>query len=128
MINRIFKFFDRLEDRVRGMLSRRPIIYGLIVGIAIVLFWRGVWESSDLLGMHPFISLIVGLIGLLITGVLVSSFIGTRLIISGLRGEKKLEEQTVEEIEKEEATLNKIYRKLDKIETEVKEIQDQDKK
>jgi len=127
MISKIFNFFDKLEDRIRGKLSRHPIPYGIISGIAVVLFWRGVWEGSDLLGMHPFVSLLVGLIGLLATGVLVSEFIGKSLIISGLKGEKKIEEREIKDIEQEEAVLDKIYRKLDKIETEVQGIKDQQK-
>jgi hypothetical protein len=115
----IVLFFDRLEDRVRGYLSRYPIVYGIVAGVAVVLFWRGVWEMSDRLYLHPLASLLLGLGGLLATGVLVSSFIGTRLIISGLKGEKKLEEQTAEEIAAEEGKLDKIYRKLDKIEAEI---------
>lgn len=118
----MFRFFDRLEDRVRGLLSRYPLIYGIIAGVAVVLFWRGVWETSDLLSVHPVASLLIGLGGLLATGVLVSSFIGTRLIISGLKGDKKLEEQTIDEITQEEEKLDKIYNKLEKIETELEEL------
>lgn len=33
----ITKFFDRLEDVVRHRLSRYPIIYAFIAGLAIVL-------------------------------------------------------------------------------------------
>lgn len=127
MLKNVIKYFDKLEDRVRGKLSRHPIVYGIVAGVAVVLFWRGVWEMSDLLYIHPFVSLLIGLVGLLMTGVLVSSFIGTRLIISGLTGEKKFEEKTVEEIAQEEQTLNKIYRKLDQIETEVTEIRENER-
>jgi hypothetical protein len=119
---KILRFFDRLEDRIRGRLSRHPLIYGLIAGVFVILFWRGVWEMSDQLSIHPLASLLVGLAGLLLTGVLVSSFIGTRLIISGLKGEKKIEEKTFEEISREEQVLDTINRKLDAIQAEVTDI------
>ena len=91
MIKHIIKFFDKLEDKVRGGLSRNPIIYTLIGGIAIVLFWRGVWLTADL---FPFltgpVSVVVSVSILLITGLFVSFFIGDQVIISGIKKEKKL--------------------------------------
>ena len=44
---KIIKFFDKLEDVIRGHLSRFPILYGMLAGIGIVLFWRGVWHTAD---------------------------------------------------------------------------------
>jgi hypothetical protein len=46
-MNKIVRYFDKLEDRIRGRLSRYPIIYSIIGGTAIVLFWRGVWVTAD---------------------------------------------------------------------------------
>ncbi|HEX3095760.1 MAG TPA: hypothetical protein VHQ20_01430, partial [Patescibacteria group bacterium] len=107
----IIKFFDKLEDGVRGFLSRRTIGYAFLTGIGIVLFWRGVWHTADLF-THLYtnyipgigidlqgavwwdgpLSFVVGSIVLLISGTFVSEFIGNEIIISGLRGEKKLTE------------------------------------
>ena len=36
---------------MRGFLSHYPMIYALVGGVGIVSFWRGVWETSDLLGI-----------------------------------------------------------------------------
>jgi hypothetical protein len=47
MWHQIYHYFDKLEDRIRGRLSRYPIFYSLIGGTAIVLFWRGVWITAD---------------------------------------------------------------------------------
>lgn len=127
MIKKLQKFFDRLEDKIRKSLSASPLVYALIAGTAVVLFWRGIWETSDLIGLHPIASLIIGTLVLLLSGVFVSAFIGNKIIISGLRGEKKIEEKTIEEIESEEETLNKIYRKLEKIDEEVLEIKEKKK-
>lgn len=130
MIKRIVHFFDRLEDKIRGKLSHYPILYALVGGVGIVLFWRGIWHTVDefLLWSGP-TSLIIGSVILLITGVFVSSFVGTRLIISGIKGEKTIVEKSSEEIKNEESEIKKVENKLNKIESEILEIKSEiDKK
>ncbi len=120
----IVKFFDKLEDKVRRKLSHYPIIYAFIGGIGVVLFWRGVWHTADDINIASVSSLIIGSIILLMTGIFVSAFVGNRLIISGLIGEKKLTEKEQSEIETEEIqiknlqnTLVRLEKKLDHMET-----------
>ena len=84
--------------------------------MGIVSFWRGVWETSDIIGIPPQASLLFGFLVLLAIGVLVTEFLGNRLIISGLRGEKKLEEKTLKEIEEEELSLSSLKDKINRIE------------
>ncbi len=141
MIKKVVRFFDRLEDRVRGKLSHYPIVYAFIGGIGVVLFWRGVWHTADIashylinspsiLTSHDMIdgplSFIVGTIILLMTGIFVSAFVGNKLIISGLVGEKKLTEKQEDEIETEEdqiknlqTTLHRLEQKLDHIDNDI---------
>lgn len=123
MVKKVVRFFDRLEDRVRMFLSKRPILYTLIGGFAIVLFWRGVWITADEV---PFlngpVSIIVSTIVLLLTGLFVSFFIGDRVILSGLKGEKKLAEKTASELKTEAEILNEIKEEVDEIEDELEEI------
>jgi hypothetical protein len=130
LAKKIIKFFDRLEDKVRGKLSHYPIVYALIGGVGIVLFWRGVWHTADDINMGSTISLILGTSILLLTGVFVSQFIGNRLIISGLVGEKKISEKAEEEIETEEtqirnlqSTLNRVEKKISDLEEEIEKKQ-----
>lgn len=124
--HRIYHFFDKAEDKVRGRLSRTPIIYAFIGGVGIVLFWRGVWLTADILipmslrpgsSWYPHdpvqiwdgpITIIVSAVLLLMTGLFVSNFIGNEILISGLRGEKKVTEKTEEELETEEAELRRV--------------------
>lgn len=137
MIEKIFKYFDKLEDKTRAKLSRKPLLYAFIGGIGLVLFWRGVWHTTDFLTayfigelevvtLHDITdgpaSFALGTIILLITGVYVSAFIGNRLIISGLSGEKKLAEKTEEEILNEGDELKTIKEALDHLEKDVHEI------
>lgn len=126
MLKKILKFFDKLEDKTRGKLSHYPVLYAILGGIGIVLFWRGVWHIADDINLSSGISLIVGTVILLTTGVFVSTFIGSRLIISGLIGEKKITEKEEAEIETEEIqlknlqkTLNRLEKKLEHIDQEV---------
>ncbi len=115
-------FFDKIEDKIRGLLSRHPIMYATVAGVAVVSFWRGVWETSDILGIPPQASLVGGFVVLLLIGILVTEFIGNRIIISGLKGEKKLEEKTLDEIEGEETFLRELSKKVDKMEKMVEDI------
>lgn len=134
---RILRFFDKLEDRVRETLSRTPIIYGIIGGVAVVMFWRGVWHFADLIenGGSVFAPLftapastIISAVVLLLTGLFVSFFIGDRIILSGLKHEKKIEEKTEKEVREESVILLDLFQKLERIEREVHEVRDALKK
>lgn len=113
---KITRFFDRLEDKIRAALSKYPILYATIGGVALISFWRGVWEGSDLLQIHPLTSLIVGIVLMLGIGILVTNFLGARILLSGLTGKKKLEEKTIEEIQGEEVLLSELEEKVNHIE------------
>jgi len=129
----MFNFFDKLEDRVRVKLSRFPIVYGIIAGTFIVLFWRGVWHTADILenlggvwaivfsgpGMY-FFSLFI----LLMSGLLVSSFIGNHIIISGIKKEKKVIDKTETELASDSDKLVEIESKLQDMNKVLGEIKD----
>lgn len=123
MIKKIIKFFDKLEDKIRIILSRYVIIYALIGGVAIVLFWRGIWKLAD---EFPFmtgpVSIIISTAILLLSGLFVSFFITDRIILSGLKQEKKLAEKTEEEIKTDIEITAKVLTKLEKIEKDIEEI------
>jgi hypothetical protein len=120
---KVVKFFDRLEDKIRAKLSHYPILYAVLGGVGIVLFWRGVWHTADELKLGSLISFFLGTVILLLTGVFVSQFIGNRLIISGLIGEKKLSEKEVAEIETEETQLQNLQKTLNRVETKLDELE-----
>ncbi len=144
----IYKFFDKLEDKIRGKLSHYPILYALIGGVGIVIFWRGVWHTADFftevifsyqldgsvdLGSLPWwdgpLSLLIGSVLLLSTGLFVFDFIGTESIISGLKGEKKLAEKTEEEIKVETGAIKEIKEEVKEISRRLDNLaEDLDKK
>lgn len=68
----------------------------------------------------PHLVLIFGFLVLLFVGIFVTEFIGNRIIISDLKGEKKLEEKTLEEIETEDKLLHNLEKKIDRIEALLK--------
>lgn len=126
MIKKAEKIFDKLLYSIRKKLSQYPILYAFIGGVGLVLFWRGVWHVADDIYISSLASLIIGTTIMLLTGIFVSEFIGNRLIISGLVGEKEFEEKTEGEIQTEEMqiknlqnTLNRLEKKLDHIDQEV---------
>jgi hypothetical protein len=121
-MNRILFFFDKLEDKIRGVLSRYPIVYATLGGIAIVLFWRGVWVIADDINLSGVHSLIVAMIILLTTGLFVSFFIGDNFLLAGLRQEKKLTEKNMEEVRREGVKLSEIKLELDEIKKELHDL------
>lgn len=137
MKKNILSFFDRLEDRTRAKLSHTPLLYAFLAGIGVVLFWRGVWHTTDFLtayilgksGLTFFdavdgpLSFALGTMMLLVTGVYVSAFIGNRLLMTGLSGEKKLAEKTEEELSSEEDEIKKIQKTLDKVEEKINKME-----
>ena len=137
----VLHFFDKLEDRVRGNLSRVPIVYAFIAGVGMVLFWRGVWHTADALSLifsdpseayysltsaqlldGP-ISILASMLLLLLTGLFVSTFIGNEIIISGLRGEKRIAEKTEGEVRTEVGAIARIERELRTISERLEKIE-----
>ena len=123
MIKATMKFFDKLEDGVRAWLSRYPLLYGLVGGVAIVLFWRGVWHTADQFSFMtgPTSLLISGLV-LLLTGLFVSFFVGENIILTGLKHEKKLVEKEEAEIKTEGDDIVEIKLAMKELKKDLEEI------
>ena len=133
LFKQVIVFFDKLEDNIRGHLSRYPIVYTIIGGVAIVLFWRGVWHTADILQgkggwlgwlFYEPTSLIIVTVILLATGLFVSYFIGDTILMSGLKGDKKLAERTEREVKEEEGKIVELRTTVKEMKKEVDEIRD----
>ncbi len=131
MFKGIVRFFDKLEDKVRVRLSHRSIVYAFIGGMVTVLFWRGIWHTADILMtkggfwgwfFYEPVTIIWTSIILLMTGLFVSNFIGERVIISGLKNEKKVSDKTEQEVDKEEDEIKTMRAKINQISKDVEEI------
>lgn len=123
MVKKVVAYFDKLEDHIRISLSHRPILYAFIGGVGIILFWKGVWETAELFPVlfgPP--SAILGVLILLITGLMVSFFIGDSIILSGFRREKKLVEKTEDEVRSEKETIEEVMAELAEIEHDLSDI------
>jgi hypothetical protein len=126
------RFFDKVEDYARTHLSKHPIPYSIIGGVGVVLFWRGVWESADLLMrlgvpflswfFYPPVQVILATSLLMLTGLMVSVFIGDRILLSGLRHEKKIEEKTEELVAEEVIRLSHIRDEIRALRKEIEEL------
>ena len=132
--NSIVRYFDQLEDKFRARLSHRSIIYALVGGICTVLFWRGIWHTGDILMnkggflgwlFYEPITILWTSIVLLMTGLFVSNFIGERIVISGLKKEKKITDKTEEEVQQEENEIARLEKKLDLIVKDIASIKDE---
>lgn len=123
LIKKVVKFFDKLEDKIRGLLSHYPILYGFFGGIGVVLFWRGVWHISDDLNLGNIASFVLGSLILLVTGVFVSTFIGNKVIISGLKGERKMEEKETKEIQTEIKDIEELQDTLKNVEKKISNLE-----
>ena len=138
----IYRFFDKLEDKIRAKLSHYPILYAFLGGVGIVIFWRGVWHTADFvtevitsfqynttidLGVLPWwdgpLSILIGSVLLLSTGLFVFGFIGSEVIITGLKGEKKLAEKTEEEVRIETGVIKDIKEEVKNISYRLDEIE-----
>ncbi len=119
----LFKFFDKLEDKIRSRLSRRPVLYALIGSIGIVLIWRGIWMIADDLNMPGWFSVLFGIAITMATGLFVSFFVGDRIIISGIKEEKRIAEETEEEIKKEGVVLAEIHKDVKEIKRQLAETE-----
>jgi len=137
----IYRFFDKLEDEIRARLSHYPVLYAFLGGIGLVIFWRGVWHTTDFLmevvlsysqntSMNlesmPWwdgpLSMLIGGLLLLSTGLFVFGFIGNEMIVSGLKREKKLTEKTEEEVKIETGIISEIKKEVSGISKDLAEI------
>jgi len=135
----VYDWCDKLEDHVRGFLSHYPIIYAMVGATGVVIFWRGVWHTADfLMGSWTVVnagvssvdlnlgvwwdgplSILIGAVILLMTGVFVSNFIGNEILISGLKGEKKMTEKTEKEVRTEEERLDSVRSQINSINSQM---------
>lgn len=129
-------YMKKLLARLHIYLSHHTFLYALITGIGVVLFWRGVWHSVDLihiyfqgpldLDMHPWwdgpLSFIVGCLVLYISRAFVSSFIGNELILTGLRTEKKLAQKTESDLKVEVTAISDIKEEINAIAQKLEDL------
>jgi cell division protein FtsB len=133
LFRKVLDFFDKLEDKIRGHLSKYPIAYTLIGGTAMILFWRGVWHTADILQaqggflgwlFYEPINMVIVTAILLATGLFVSYFIGDTILISGLKHEKKTTDKTEKEVQEEEQKIKELRTTIKDMKKEVDEIKD----
>ena len=48
LFRKVFKFFDRTEDKTRSKLSKYPVLYAIIGAVGLVLFVAGSLDGGGL--------------------------------------------------------------------------------
>ncbi len=124
IIQKTFSYLSKKENGLREYLRKRPILFTLIGGIAVVLFWRGVWHTAD---MIPFlngpVSIIISIIILLVTGLFVFSFfMGDVFTLPSQKKEEKLVQKTQSEVKKEGEQILEMKETLAEIRREIEHI------
>jgi len=120
IIDEIYKLLNHWGTKFRHKLSHWPLLYAFIGSIGVVLIWRGVWAIADDMNMSGFMSLALGVFISISSGLFVSFFVGDKIIIAGIKNEKRIDEKNEEEIKQEEETLIKIEKDLKVIKEELK--------
>jgi hypothetical protein len=137
-MKKVLRFFDKMEDKARGYMSRRVFVYALVGGALHVLFWRGIWHTSDFIMsgnwhlnetrnfwgwlLYEPITLIWTTSALILIGLFVSIFIGDSIIMSGIKNTKKITEKTEKEISEEENNLKSLSIKIVDMSKDIEEI------
>ncbi len=105
----------------------------MIGAVAIVLFWRGVWHTADILQakggwlgwvFYEPTNLVIVLVILLATGLFVSYFIGDTILLSGLKKEKKVAERTEREVKEEDEKISELRTTIKEMKKEVDQIKE----
>ncbi len=132
----------RFSSQIKTWLSHHPLLYALIGGVGVVLFWRGVWHFMDYLMLlaqsstaHTSIdltanlwwdgplSLVIGSFILLSTSAFVFSLIGNEIIISGLQAEKRQLAKTGGIIHSESQEIDELRQAFSNISTKLQHLE-----
>ena len=118
--------FLKLESKARTYFEHSPFIHAFLAGVGMILFWRGVWEVADQIGIHYGWSIFWGILILFAIGLFVHTFVGNEIIIKNIETERKLDQKTEKDVLKvgeevigEEVTLKYIAESLKLIESKI---------
>jgi len=117
-----------LEDKIRHWLSHWPILYALVGILGIVLIWRGIWHLADNVNLNSGLSIFIGAVILLLSGLLVAIAIGDEVLISAWRGRRKVTEINLEEAMTLADKVDEIKKLLGNIERQLGAIEKGEKK
>ena len=80
---------------------------------------------ADEIGLSSISSIFISVVIMLATGLFVSFFVGDRIVLSGLRREKKVIDKTEEELRAESVTLTEVKDELRKIEEDIAHLDEE---
>lgn len=131
----------RITNKIKAWLSHHPLLYALLGGVGVVLFWRGVWHTVDYIMLlaqasatHTSISLVTNLwwdgplslaLGsfiLLSTSAFVFSLIGNEIIITGLQSERRQLAKTSGVIHNESKEIDELRQAFANVSTKLEHL------
>jgi hypothetical protein len=107
------------------------VLYAFLGGSLMIIFWRGIWHTTDMLEakegilsfiFYPPITLVWSGLLMLFIGVFIPLFIGEQIILSGLKQEKTFNEKTKKEIDEEEVSLDRVNERIIGLERQIEEL------
>ncbi|MDE2019467.1 MAG: hypothetical protein KGJ13_03910 [Patescibacteria group bacterium] len=135
------RFLERAERWLRRKLQNHPLLYALVGGVGVVLFWRGVWHMTDFLaltllssrdavtsidwaqGIDSLLSFAFGTFLLLSTGLFISELLSGEVLLGKIKKEETTAEETEETVEKESSEIPRIEREVRHIAREVQQLE-----
>lgn len=131
---RLLSAVKKIFRDAREKLSSHPTIYAIFGAVGIILFWRGIWHLADFAAFFfsnrhdgivvsyfsffdSLISAVIGFLLLWFTGLFVSDFIGSQMISSAVKTEKKIEkiaEATETKEKTEQERIDELEEKFEK--------------
>jgi hypothetical protein len=124
-MNEITKKLLRTEEGARKFFEKVPFIHAFLAGVGVIIFWRGVWELFDQIGITPVQSIIMGVVLLGGIGVFIQTFLGNTIIIKDVAKKEKSETKLIKEVESEvsgeEITLKQLAEKIDRLTKKLEE-------
>ncbi len=120
MFKRFTNSLIRFKNHLKASQVKHPVVYTILGGTAIVLLWKGIWDTADAI---PFLDgpvlIIISLSVLLISGLFFSFFAGERNLISNIKTEERLTKETEKEVRIEKETLEEVKKKLEHIDKDL---------
>ncbi len=122
MFDPVVKKATEWENKVRNILIKSPMLYGLLAAVSFVLFWKGVDETAAL---YPFLTgpvlILISVPVLIVLGVFLPFFVNDKTLLHKLKNEEDL---MIKKEQAEQAAVQHVAEKIEEIDREMHEIEE----
>jgi hypothetical protein len=120
----ITNLFLGIEHNAREFFERFPYIQAFTTGVGVVLFWRGIWGYMDKVKLDSILSIVLGSILLIITGLFLHTFVGNAIIIKHVETDQRTDIITKREMFKVEAEVHEEEITLSELSESIKNLEE----